>query len=250
MEISPLAQACMDGDLTFLHEDLLYRSEAWKDVDEGAILQTPLMMCAIDYGHTHIVKMLLEQGFDLNFRDRNDYTALHWAIFKGNAPIVEMLLQHGATVDQEALDLAQEHGVGDRIGQKLLIPHSADLYAHATDDDQILMQACRYGDLAKVKELILEKHYDYEKWRQEDGGYMALSPMHMAVKFGHVEIVQLFLEHGVSLPSTEGFAESYNPEKKTELAYFMIPSSNEDNEDHETEEDKHSPEDDVNPEER
>ena len=198
-EISPLAQACMDGELTFLHPDIMHRVEAWKDADEGAVMRTPLIMCAIDYGHLTLVQMMLEQGFDLSYRDSNDYTALHWAIFKKNAEMVQLMLQHGAVVDSEALDLAKEYGVGDSIGQKLLMPRSASsLYQDATDDDQVLMQACRYGDLPKVKELIVDQSYDYEKWKQADGGYMALSPMHVAVKMGHVEIVQFFLERGVT----------------------------------------------------
>lgn len=34
--------------------------------------------------HTNIVRMLIDAGADVNHKDKNDNSALHWAIFGGN----------------------------------------------------------------------------------------------------------------------------------------------------------------------
>ena len=70
-----------------------------------------------------------------------------------------------------------------------------DIYATiAHDVDAVMDRACREGDVEKVKELLETMDYDVERWKDEEGQFLPLSPMYMAVKFGHYDIVRLFAE--------------------------------------------------------
>jgi len=62
------------------------------------------------YGHTEVVKLLLEQGADVHAE--NDY-ALRWAAINGHTKVVKLLLEQGADVhvrDDLALRCAAEYG--------------------------------------------------------------------------------------------------------------------------------------------
>uniref|UniRef100_A0A7S3LBU9 Uncharacterized protein n=1 Tax=Amphora coffeiformis TaxID=265554 RepID=A0A7S3LBU9_9STRA len=98
-----------------------------------------------------------------------------------------------ATATPEVVDLIRQH---------------MDPYAALEgDEDEIMMKACREGDLAKVTAMLVDG-YDYNKWKTaEDGKYQLFSPMHMAVKRGHFDIVQLFMDKGVQLELGEGRIE-------------------------------------------
>ena len=110
---------------------------------------------------------------------------------------------------------------------------SMDPYAHLDgDQDEIMMKACREGDAQKVTAMLADG-YDYNKWKAEDGKYQFFSPMNMAVKRGHIEIVQLFMEEGVHVeigemeatpegpPTVEAPSEQITQEEFQEMAEKM-----------------------------
>ena len=216
VEVSILGQLCMKGDVQALRSFLLQEEEeeqqdaldltaavSWMDQDDKALESPPLFIC-IDYGHIECVRLLLDIKTDLvNTADENDYTPAQWAAWKGHVEILQLLINRGAIIDQHSLDMAQEeeeNGGGPSAGVVELIRQHMDPYAAlAGDEDEILMKACREGDLAKVTNMLADG-YDYNKWKTaEDGKYQLFSPMHMAVKRGHFEIVQLFMDKGVQL---------------------------------------------------
>lgn len=117
---------------------------------------------------------------------------------KGHLDIVKLLLEKGgAKADDEAIQLAREFNHSE-VADYLL--EHVDLYAGLEGDaDAIMEKACREGDLNMVQKLFEEEDYDIEKWKDEDGKYMTFSPMYLAVKYGHISIVQLFAEKGVQV---------------------------------------------------
>ena len=59
---------------------------------------TPLIWAAIQ-GHEEVVRVLLEQGANLEARNNNGDTALMWASVMGHKEVVELLLDHGANAE-------------------------------------------------------------------------------------------------------------------------------------------------------
>ena len=68
--------------------------------DEG---ETALMK-ASQNGHKEIVEILLENGADVNVKNRDNWTALMWASWNGYKEIVEILLENGADVNVKNRD--------------------------------------------------------------------------------------------------------------------------------------------------
>ena len=190
--------ACKEGDAKTVFDLLQHdpesfsRSLQWTDNDHKD-LETPPIFIAVDYGHLELVKVFAEAG-DVNIVDSNDYTPLQWASWNGNLEMVQYFISKNARVDQGALDLAKEYQHNEIVNT--LIEH-IDYYAGLGGDiDEIMIKASREGDLAKVQELITDG-YDFNKWMDEDGSYREYSPIYIAMKNGHVDLIREFMAAGV-----------------------------------------------------
>ncbi|EJK77288.1 hypothetical protein THAOC_00889 [Thalassiosira oceanica] len=203
-----VADACASGqiqtvmDLIVKNDGLHLRRIKWTDVD-GQELCTPLVFIAIDFGHNDLVKELLPLHKDIinTLQDEaGDYTALQWASFAGNLGIIKTLVEDGGAIpDEEALSLAREYDhpdVADYLFNKI------DMYSNLENDDEIMEKACREGDNKRVKEL-LGQGYDVSKFKDEEGKWLAFSPMFLALKNGHLEVIQIFAEMGISLDTSD-----------------------------------------------
>jgi ankyrin repeat protein len=67
---------------------------------------TPLLRAAC-YGRLTIVKILVEAGADMKARDEDGWTVLHRAAWKGDAELVQFLVDNGAL---ELLDVTDNAG--------------------------------------------------------------------------------------------------------------------------------------------
>ena len=120
--------------------------------------------------------------------------------------IVKLLVEKGgATVEEEALQLARDddhHEVSE-----YLLKH-VDLYSNLKgDEDGIMEKACREGDANMVRKMLEEDNYDIGKWKDESGKFLAFSPMYLAVKNGHIEVINLFAEMGVNMDELDVIPE-------------------------------------------
>jgi hypothetical protein len=111
---------------------------------------------------------------------------------------VKILVEEGrANVDDEALSLAREYDHNEVA--EYLLGH-IDLYSGLEGDSETIMEiACREGDLNMVKKLLDVENYNIKKWIDLDGKCIALSPLHLAVKNCHVDLIQFFAEKGVQV---------------------------------------------------
>lgn len=208
-EQPPLSEICMKGDETALKEFLsspstkdLKSTVEWTDQDGDTLSSPPIFVC-IDYGHSSLVQLLLDADSTLvNSKDDNDYTPAQWAGWKRRVEVLKLLIDRGAVIDQDTLDLAQDEGSGDPEIMELIRCHMDPYAALEGDEDEIMMKACREGDAKKVQEM-LDSGYDYNKWKVEDEKYQFFSPMNVAVKKGQIEIVQIFLDLGVRVDQIE-----------------------------------------------
>eukprot|EP00985_Skeletonema_marinoi_P017066 scaffold9276_cov146-Skeletonema_marinoi.AAC.4 len=205
--------------ISILNDDdksLLIKPLKWSDSD-GQELCSPPIFIAIDYGLEELVAIMLPL-YDVPTKSNNDnnnktsattlintlsseqdgggYTPLQWASWMGSLEIVKLLIQvGGAQVDEEAVSLAREN---DHEDIATYLQQHVDIYSNidSTDLDTIMDKACRNGDSTKVRELLDDENYNLDQWKDGEGKYLALSPMYMAVKFGHYDVVQLFMDRG------------------------------------------------------
>eukprot|EP01032_Pedospumella_encystans_P009143 gene9143-10790_t len=83
-------------------------------------------------GHLEIVKLLVENGADMNVQEKDGYTPLHWAAYKGHVEVVDYLLSQGADATlvkktgTTALQNASNQNIRD-IFEKHLNPPSKQL---------------------------------------------------------------------------------------------------------------------------
>ena len=84
---------------------LLSEGEA-PGLDPGAVLVNPThtsrsvpLGAAASCGDLNTVLLLLEFGADLNLRDHEGWSAIHWAVEQGHLGILHVLLDHGADIN-------------------------------------------------------------------------------------------------------------------------------------------------------
>ena len=149
------------------------------------------------------VRELLSQRADVNSKQPDGMTALHWAVQHDVPEIVQLLLAAGADsgianrYGVTPLSLACMLGSASMVDQ--LLAAGADPNSALPGGETPLMTASRTGLTGPVKSL-LEKHVDVNA--REHKGQTALM---WAAAEGHVEVVNLLLDAGAdfhtSLPS-------------------------------------------------
>jgi ankyrin repeat protein len=116
---TPLALACFFG-----HEE----AATWL-VNQGASVTLAAdnkmgvapIHAATGGRHTSLLRMLVENGADVNARQQQGFTALHAAAQNGDSEAVRLLLDHGADRElradsnQTPLDLALQRGLGEIV---------------------------------------------------------------------------------------------------------------------------------------
>ena len=154
---SPLVAALCNGQLHVA--DLLYQHGALADLGIRNEDNMTLLHVALEEGHVHVVKWLLDHGVPENSQPENhetrlnlaevsgdrrhgitvntadgfNYTPLHWASQGGHSAIVQQLLMRGADVTSKnqahrtPLHLASYSG--DAETMRLLIGHGSDVTA-------------------------------------------------------------------------------------------------------------------------
>ena len=82
-------------------------------------------------GHEEIVKVLMDNGVDVNTKDDYGFTPISYAALKGHDGIVDLLIENGAIVDVRnnwgGTALAQAVYFGHIEIAKTLIDHGADV---------------------------------------------------------------------------------------------------------------------------
>ncbi len=164
---------------------------------KGTNGHTALMLASIKESNTEMVKFLLDSGANVNAANRGGKTALMYASKQGNKEIVQLLLDKGANANAKstngdtALILAACHGHQDVV--KILINAGAD--ANAADRDGItsLMWASSNGH-KEIVELLLSKGVNVDAY---SSNYR--SALMLASYGGHKQIVQLLLDRSADI---------------------------------------------------
>lgn len=140
----------------------------------------------------------IDQGVDVNQRSVDGTTALHWAVYRQDLPLVDRLLSEGADPDVSndygatPMTVASEHG--DFGIMKALVEAGGDIESPNREGQTLLMAVARTGNVDTAK-LLLDKGADVnasEHW----GGQSALM---WASSQRQPGMVKLLLEHGANV---------------------------------------------------
>jgi ankyrin repeat protein len=156
--------------------------------------------------NSQILQKLGEKGADINLRDLNGETALHWAAREGSVGGVQWLVVNGAVVNSPSeightpLHVATENGHEQAC--RILLESGADCEQHTnTTRSTPLHYAADVGNLAVV-EILLDFNADpwaRNKWKE--------TPLHVASWMGHAEIVEKLLHTSAGAATLESFEE-------------------------------------------
>lgn len=156
----------------------------------------PTLVWATQEDQTEIVLALLDNGADVNAKDRDGFTALMWAVQNGNIKIVETLFRKGhpdvnaktKSFQITALNLAVKNGNGYMFN--FLLRHNADVNTINHNGATVLKLAVQENRYEFMNSL-LDRGADIE--HQDNDGWNALM---IGAREGHMKITQCLLEHG------------------------------------------------------
>ena len=95
------------------------------------------------------------------------------------------------------------------------------------EENSILEQiwnACRDGDLEKIKLLYAEKENKDQSYRIYTTDAKVKYPLHIAATNGHIEVVRFLIENGESVNKMDG--SGYTALMQGQMFYFFIDYNN------------------------
>jgi uncharacterized protein len=148
----------------------------------------------------------IEDGVDVNARSPDGTTALHWAVYNGNLPLVERLLAAGADVaaanEFGSTPLAEAATVGNAEVIAALLRGGAAVDAPGRDGQTALMVVARSGNTAAA-EVLIAHGADVgarEQWREQTALMWAAAQSQPAM-------VELLVEHGAEVDARSAVNE-------------------------------------------
>ncbi|KAJ5510404.1 hypothetical protein N7453_002507 [Penicillium expansum] len=161
-----------------------------------------VLMKAVEFGHTSIIQLLIDNGADINSSGELGHTALSVACTRGNSDLVKYLLNLGAS---------PSHGLTYAIREGSLLICQLLLEAGAVADEQIqeeipLMVAASL-DYHNICQVLLDFGADVNRLMKADDSVMrdpiyATDALSAATMFGNIRTV----EHGADMdPDLGGF---------------------------------------------
>ncbi|KAM0561696.1 hypothetical protein ACHAPJ_002865 [Fusarium lateritium] len=96
-----LNMAASNGDVDRIRKLLNGKAKEYLDLNAEDEDGTPPLIYASCFGHEPVVQALIEAGADVNKQDRNQWTALMWAMTNRHKGIAKLLLDNNASSDQK-----------------------------------------------------------------------------------------------------------------------------------------------------
>jgi ankyrin repeat protein/tetratricopeptide (TPR) repeat protein len=189
---SPLHKAAAKG----------YTSIARLLVDHGADLLalnprgfTPLLVACFD-NQTEVAGYLASKmdSFDLDIRGDSHIAAIHFAIFKGNAPLVHKLLECHADPDGHPGDISAPLHMAISMNLSTiaidLLDHEADFHSRDSRGLTCLHRAAASSNCLSLIKRFLDNGLDANDQSSE-----GFTPLYRAVEFDNVAAVEVLLNH-------------------------------------------------------
>ncbi|MFC1547248.1 ankyrin repeat domain-containing protein [Candidatus Neomarinimicrobiota bacterium] len=165
--------------------------------------RTPLQYAILNH-HTDVARYLIEQNADINLKDKDNDSPLHYTGIFGNLEIAELLLAKGAASLNEGnsrqmtpLHFACERGHAEVV--EFLLDSGADMEARDGMGRNALLCACAGRNMVTI-ETLLNKGADInERVVQGDNEYTTLA---VAAMYGFRDLVNYLIDAGAELPES------------------------------------------------
>uniref|UniRef100_A0A0N4U4E9 ANK_REP_REGION domain-containing protein n=1 Tax=Dracunculus medinensis TaxID=318479 RepID=A0A0N4U4E9_DRAME len=190
-----LYYAAEKGDTTTLKRILEMDSSLIDIKDENGY--TPLMVSSM-CGNVDTMKMLLENGAQINHVDKEKHSAVHWAVVCGQLAALTVLLEKGANANIKDHQGAQPlhyatvmEDIPPERGEAILhilLKYGALVNGKDVDGRTPLHWASSNGNAAAIQSLIQAGGNQYELDRDR------LTTLHCAASHGHVNILEMLIE--------------------------------------------------------
>ncbi|XP_036003644.1 caskin-2 isoform X2 [Fundulus heteroclitus] len=159
-------------------------------------------------GTTELLAALLEAQATVDIKDTNGMRPLHYAAWQGKAESVLTLLRSGASVNGASTDghiplhLAAQYG-HFQVSEMLLQHQSNPCLVNRAKKTPLDL-ACEFGR-AKVVQLLLSSNMvvallEDERKEPTDSAYT--TPLHLAARNGHKDVIRLLLKAGIDINKT------------------------------------------------
>lgn len=145
------------------------------------------------YGHTEVVRLLINGDAAVDARGSKNWTPLHLAAVKGHIEVVHLLIDSGAAADARQsenwtpLHFAAQNGYVEVV--RLLIHSGAAVDARQSEDRTPLHVAAQNGQVEVVR--LIGNGAAVDARESKD-----CSSLHVAAQNGHIEVVGFLLESG------------------------------------------------------
>ncbi len=126
---------------------------------EAAARRDAPLLAAVKAADIETVRSLVDQGVDVNQTAPDGATALHWAVHRNDAGLVDLLLEAGADVSAknrygvQPISLGAENGNADIL--EVLLEAGANPNAALPEGETVLMTAARTGNAAAIRVLLV-----------------------------------------------------------------------------------------------
>lgn len=148
-------------------------------------------------GDLSTVRLLLNSGADPNYRDREGWSAIHWAAEEGHLDVVLLLLEHGANVNAVSsygtspLHCAANGGHNNVVSE--LLQYGADPLKSTCHGWTPLHHSAFMGHSRVVQSLLKDDRMT-STLSQDNHGW---SVLHLAVHGRHLDTVRALLESSI-----------------------------------------------------
>ncbi|NWS73378.1 CSKI2 protein, partial [Crotophaga sulcirostris] len=210
-----LIQAVKNGDVPGVQK-LVAKIKASKSSEYlGAVLPVlgagaePRAFSALHHaalgGSLDLISLLLEAQATVDIKDSNGMRPLHYAAWQGRVEPVRVLLRAAAAVNMASLDgqipLHLSAQYGHYEVSEMLLQHQSNPCLINKAKKTPLDLACEFGRL-KVAQLLLNSHLcvallEGQSKDSTDPNYT--TPLHLAAKNGHKEIIRQLLKAGIEI---------------------------------------------------
>ena len=192
--------------------------------------EDPRLANAAENRDSTLVTTLLEQGVEVNGRQVDGMTALHWAVHHDDPAMAGLLVESDADVNAMnrygvvLLSLACENGNAEIV--RLLLDAGADANSSRSGGETVLMTASRTGNVEIVTALLANGANPNARERQQQTALMwaaaeghttvvtvlidaeadfrtplesGFTPLFFAVREGHTDVVLTLLQAGIDV---------------------------------------------------